>query len=230
MPRDVVRAVRDRSRIGPWPRFARALVRVLLPLLFRPRLEGSPPATGPYILIANHQGWADPFLLIALLPAEPRLYFLGDEQAVTNRWWKRLILKSLGIVVRVNRAAGADRSAIEVSLRYLAGGAVLGLFPEGQVSRAEAQLKPFERGVAYLATKARSPVLPVWLRGTAELYLGRELLARVGALRQPPDVAPTKEATAAFAKQLYEDLAALALPWTEPVGVRKRWRWLTNIL
>ncbi len=223
--------MKDRSRLRPWPRAARWLVRALLGLFFRPRLQGTPPRDrGPYLLIANHQGWADAFLLIALLPPEPALHFVADEQAVTHVWWKRAVIRSLGTIVRVDRTSALDRSAIAVSLRYLAEGAVLGVFPEGQVSRAEARLQPFQRGVAYLAMKARVPVLPVWLRGTAELYLGRELEARVGALRNPPDGPATKPATETFARHLYEDMVALSSPWEEPRGVRKRWRWLTNIL
>jgi 1-acyl-sn-glycerol-3-phosphate acyltransferase len=189
-----------------------------------------PPRTGPYILVANHQGWADGFLLIGFFPAEPRLHFFADQQGTTGTWWKALMVKSLGGIVRVDRTAAVDRSAVDVALRFLAEGAVLAMFPEGRVSRAEAQLAPFERGVAYLAIKAGVPVLPVWLRGTAELYLGRDLVARVGKLRQPPAVTPTKQATSEFATVLYEDVLALSAPWEEPVAVRKRWRWLTNIL
>ncbi len=223
--------MKDRSRLRPWPRLARLLVRGLFALLFRPRLEGLPPPNaGPCILIANHQGWADAFLLIALFPPHPALHFVADEQAVTHVWWKRAVIQSLGTIVRVNRTSALDRSAIDVSLRYLAAGAVLAVFPEGRVSRAEAQLAPFQRGVAYLAMKARVPVLPVWVRGTAELYLGRELVLRVGALRRPPGGPVTRQATETFARTLYEDVAALSSPWLEPPGVRKRWRWLTDIL
>lgn len=212
-----------------WPRFARGFVRVAFSLLFEPRIEGVPPAQGPYILVSNHQGWADGFLLIGFFPAEPRLHFFADEQGTTGTWWKALVVKSLGGFVRVDRTVALDRSAVEVALRYLADGAVLVVFAEGRVSRAEADLARFERGVAYLALKAKVPVLPVWLRGTAELYRGRELVARIGTLRQPPDVSPTREATTAFAEVLYEDVRSLAEPWHEPAGVRKRWRWLTDI-
>jgi len=199
-------------------------------LLFRPRIEGLPPTQGPYILVANHQGWADGFLLIGFFPAEPRLHFFADQEGATGTWWKAIFVKSLGGIVRVDRTVAVDRSAVDIALRYLAEGAVLVVFPEGRVSRVEAQLVPFERGVAYLAMKAKVPVLPVWLRGTAELYLGRQLVARIGRLRRPPDVPPTKQATNAFAKVLYEDVLALSEPWQEPVGVRKRWRWLTDLL
>ncbi len=58
----------------PVPRVARHAVRTLFALIFRLRLEGAPPRSGRYMLVANHQGWADAFLLIALFPTEPRLH------------------------------------------------------------------------------------------------------------------------------------------------------------
>jgi len=206
------------------------MVRRLFRLLFRIRLEGQLPADGPYLLVANHQGWADAFLLLALLPIEPRLYFIADRTATMTLWWKRLVLRSLGVVVAVDRAGRSERGAIDASLRILKSGAVLGLFPEGHVSRAEGQLGQFRRGVGYLALKSGVPVVPVWLRGTAELYLGRELLVRTGPVRRPAPEPPTHEATERLAAQLHDDLVALAEPWSEPVGVNKRLRWLTNIL
>lgn len=74
------------------------------------------------------------------------------------------------------------------------------------------------------------PVVPVWLRGTAELYLGRELVVRVGMTRTPAPQRPTHEATERLAAQLRDDLVALAEPWSEPVGTIKHWRWLTNVI
>jgi 1-acyl-sn-glycerol-3-phosphate acyltransferase len=218
------------ARAGAWSRLTRALVRVVVGRLFRMRIEGELPSRGPYLLVANHQGWVDPFLLVALLPAEPRLYFIADRHAVTHAWWKRLVLRSLGIVVPVARDGTSERGAIEAVLKLLRQGAVVGIFAEGRVSRAESALAPFQRGVGYLAIRAQVPVVPVWLRGTAELYLGRDLLARVGPPSRPPAVEPTKQVTIALANELHAQLSRVALPWVELGGVIKRWRWLTDIL
>jgi len=61
------------------------VIRAAFSLLFRPRLEGRPPPPrGPYILIANHQGWADAFLLSALFPPAP-LHFFADQEPRADR-------------------------------------------------------------------------------------------------------------------------------------------------
>jgi len=215
--------------VNTWRRIARSVLRAVLGLLFRIRLDGVVPANGPYLLIANHQGWADAFLLIALLPAEPRIHFIADRTATMTVWWKRTLLRSLGVVVPVARDGTSERGAIAAALGLLAQGDVVAIFPEGRVARTEiCDLAPFARGVGYLALKAGVPVLPVWLQGTAELYLGRALTARVGDLVPAPMGPVTKETTRQVAAYLHDALARLALPWAEPIGPR-RLRWLTHL-
>lgn len=237
-----------------WPRFARLVVRAVLVTLFRIRLVGRPPERGPYVLVANHQGWADAFLILALFPPEPRIHFIGDRRATMSVWWKRLVLRSLGVVVPVARDSSSERPAIESALRLLADGAVVAIFPEGQIPHVEGDVcpaclrrgrvveraapeddhrravAPFQRGVGYLALKSHAPVLPVWLSGTAELYLGRELAAVVGELVPPREARPTKDATEALATELRAALLRIAAPLSDPLGVTKRWRWLTHLL
>lgn len=218
------------SRAGFAARAARLILRAVLGGLFRLRLAGVPPPAGPYLLIANHQGWADAFVLIALLPAEPRVHFMADRAAVLSHWWKRATIRALGGLVLVDRAKPSDRAAIRDSLRVLADGGVLALFPEGRVSRREADLGPFERGTGWLAQRAGAPVVPAWLSGTAELYLGREITLTLGAARPTADDPATRAGVDALTRRLEADVGAIATPWSEPAGIRKRWRWLTDIL
>ena len=214
-----------------WARAARRVLRALLRALFRMHLGGTPPVSGPYILVANHQGWADAFAILALFPPEPRIYFIADRAAtMRSQWWKRLALRTLGVVVPVDRDGGSERAAIEHALDLLEGGAVVAIFAEGRVSRTEAQLGPFRRGVGYLALKAKVPVVPVWIAGTAELYLGRAITLTLGDARHAPDLEPTRANTTAYAATLHDDLARIARPWVEPHAGPRRWRWLTDIL
>jgi len=108
-------------------------------------------------------------------------------------------------------------------------GAIVVVFAEGRVSRVESSLGPFARGVGYLALRSGSPILPVWLSGTAELYLRKGLATIAGSPRAVPREAPTKEATRTLALALHDDLARLEPSEHAPEPARKRMRWLTNL-
>src|SRR5437870_6460368 len=191
-------------------RIARLIVRGLFAALFRIRRSGDLPAHGPLIVVANHQGWADGFLLAAAFPLAAPIRLLGDRDGTMGVWWHRAILRLVGLIIPIDRgAAGADRGAIKATFAALARGEIVVVFAEGRVSRAEASLGPFARGVGYLALRSGAPILPVWLSGTAELYLRKELVTIAGAARTVPPQAPTKDATRTLALSLHDDLARL---------------------
>ena len=212
------------------PRIARLIVRGLFAAIFRVRHYGSLPARGPLLVVANHQGWADGFLLAASFPLRADVRLLGDRQGTGKVWWWRAVLRAVGIVITIERTgATADRAAIEATLAALERGAIVVVFAEGRVSRVESSLGPFARGVGYLALRSGSPILPVWLSGTAELYLRKELVTIAGTPRVVPRAAPTKEATRTLARGLHDDLAKLEPSERAPDPARKRMRWLTNL-
>jgi 1-acyl-sn-glycerol-3-phosphate acyltransferase len=155
---------------------------------------------------------------------------LGDRAGTMSVWWHRAILRSVDLVIPIDRtAAGADRAAIGATLSALERGEIVIVFAEGRVSRAESSLGPFSRGVGYLAQRSGATVLPIWLSGTAELYLGRELATMAGQPRPVTRAAPTKESTQRLAEALHDDLAALEPRTRASEPNRKRMRWLTNL-
>jgi 1-acyl-sn-glycerol-3-phosphate acyltransferase len=211
-------------------RIARVIVRGLLAGLFRVRHYGSLPGRGPLLVVANHQGWVDGFLLAASFPMSAEVRLLGDREGTTKVWWWRAVLRAVGIVITIERASrAADRTAIAATLTALERGEIIVVFAEGRVSRVESSLGPFARGVGYLALRSGAPLLPVWLSGTAELYLRKELATIAGTPRAVPRGAPTKEATLALARALHDDLARLEPSERAPEPARKRMRWLTNL-
>jgi 1-acyl-sn-glycerol-3-phosphate acyltransferase len=60
------------SRIAAWL-VVRAFLRPTL--IGRDRLPG-----GPAVYCFNHLSWIDPFILMAVLPFRPRLYFFGPKK------------------------------------------------------------------------------------------------------------------------------------------------------
>src|SRR2546423_1202923 len=211
-------------------RIARLIVRGLLAAIFRVRHYGNLPARGPLLVVANHQGWADGFLLAASFPLGAVVRLLGDREGTGKVWWWRAVLRAVGIVITIERTSkAADRAAIAAMLAALERGEIVVVFAEGRVSRVESALGPFARGVGYLALRSGAPILPVWLSGTAELYLRKELVTIAGTPRVVPRDAPTKEATRTLALALHDDLARLEPSEHAPDPGRKRMRWLTTL-
>ena len=211
-------------------RIARLIVRGLFAAVFRVRHYGSLPAHGPLLVVANHQGWADGFLLASSFPLSAEVRLLGDREGTGKVWWWRAVLRAVGMVITIERASKtADRAALAATVAALERGEVVVVFAEGRVSRVESSLGPFARGVGYLALRSGAPILPVWLSGTAELYLRKELATIAGAPRPVPRGAPTKEATRTLALALHDDLANLEPSERPPEPAHKRMRWLTNL-
>ncbi|MDQ2913307.1 MAG: 1-acyl-sn-glycerol-3-phosphate acyltransferase [Chloroflexota bacterium] len=211
-------------------RVARLIVRGLFAAVFRVRHYGSLPARGPLLVVANHQGWADGFLLAASFPLRAEVRLLADREGTTKVWWWRAVLRAVGMVIMIERTSkSADRAAIAATLAALDRGQVVVVFAEGRVSRVESSLGPFARGVGYLALRSGAPIVPVWLSGTAELYLRKELATIAGQARTVPRGVPTKEATQTLARALHDDLAALEPSERAPEPAHKRMRWLTNL-
>jgi 1-acyl-sn-glycerol-3-phosphate acyltransferase len=211
-------------------RIARLTVRGIFAALFRVRHHGSLPARGPLLVVANHQGWADGFLLASSFPLSAEVRLLGDREGTSKVWWWRAVLRAVGIVIMIERTSkSADRAAIAATLAALERDEVVVVFAEGRVSRVESSLGPFARGVGYLALRSGAPILPVWLSGTAELYLRKELATIAGTPRAVPREAPTKEATRTLALALHDDLARLEPSERGPEPARKHMRWLTNL-
>ena len=120
-------------------RAARALLRLVLGSVFRVRAEGVERLPrGPCVLACNHLSWLDPFLLLAWLPASPRVHLLGHRSAIHNRFWKRRVLDLMGGVIPVDSGDLAHLS--EMVGRVLARGGVVAIFPEGGVGPAEGTL------------------------------------------------------------------------------------------
>lgn len=142
--------------------FAWGLLRVLLPVLRRWKVEGAGnlPSGEGVIVVANHQSYWDPVVLGAAL--HRRVYFIAKEELFRIPLFGSL-LRILG-AFPVRREA-FDRKALKTALDYLMRGRVVGVFPEGRRSHT-GDLLPAQPGAAILALKTGAPVVPVALIGT----------------------------------------------------------------
>jgi 1-acyl-sn-glycerol-3-phosphate acyltransferase len=127
-------------------------------------IEGQPPADihrRGYVVVANHESVADPFLL-SWLPWDMR--WIGKEELfkVPVTGW---MLKLSGDIAirRGDRDSVVDM--MDECARTLSAGLSVMIFPEGTRS-SKGDLLPFKDGAFQLAARTGAPILPVALAGT----------------------------------------------------------------
>jgi 1-acyl-sn-glycerol-3-phosphate acyltransferase len=153
----------DRNRVVPG-RFLR-YVGVALSLTFpawRLRVEGTWPAGGPFVVVANHQSILD-ILLLSRAPREMK--WIAKEELFRIPWVGWMLRMSGDIPIRRGDAESGGE-ALARARAYLARGMSVMLFPEGTRSKT-GRLLPFKSGAFRLAAETGVPVLPVALHGTA---------------------------------------------------------------
>jgi 1-acyl-sn-glycerol-3-phosphate acyltransferase len=190
------------------------------------------PVGQPLIVAGGpHRNWVDGFLLLVALPPQPRLVFLASEN-VSDRWWKRVLVRLAGGFEPVSTTSVLNRDALEAALLVLARGDRLGIFPEGwdHLEGPMREIGPFRRGLAFVAQQSGRCVLPVALAGSKPLWRGKTLQVRIGTLLDPPPMDAGKVAQQAWSDQLRIALQEL-IP-SEPPEIllgKRRWPWLTDL-
>jgi len=144
------------------------------------------PASGAAIVVSNHVSPVDAFLLMAASPRPVR--FMVDRRSLDAPllgWWFRLA-KAIPVVPQADDPV-AHAAAFETADAVLAEGGLLGIFPEGAVTRGGA-LQPFQAGVMTVLARRPVPVVPVALR--RGLWGPVALVA--GAALAPAQVSPER--------------------------------------
>jgi 1-acyl-sn-glycerol-3-phosphate acyltransferase len=194
----------------------------------RLRVEGRErlPA-GPALICFNHQSWADPFVLVAALPARPELLFFGPREADMRVGGKnRLIdLARRGIPFHPGKT-----NLIEVTRRVeaiLARGSRIAIAPEGRIHAGERVVLPLDDGVAFFALRAGVPMVPVGITGVGWLRFGGTVRVRIG---DPiaVDGRPTKAAVAALTAATHSALLELVADGRDREPPGRFGRWLTE--
>lgn len=151
-------------------------------LLFKLVINGryNLPASGPFIIIANHFSWFEAPLIAIHLPYKP--IYMAATELQDNPFLKLLFYAFEVIPVWRGQV---DRNALKQALGVLEQGGVLGIMPEGgidpdlqeRIQKGEkaahvgqnfdrSQLMPSRPGAAYLATKSQAAILPLAFIGT----------------------------------------------------------------
>ena len=151
------------ENLGPAPwratlghRVGRGLVRSL----YAARASGAQrvPSSGPVILAANHTGYLDGAVVLAMAPRPTHFLVLAS----TFELGVGPLLHLTG-QIPLEQGRG-DRAALTSALGVLERGGVVGIFPEG--GRGRGDLAQAGKGVAWLALQGHAPVVPVACLGT----------------------------------------------------------------
>lgn len=121
-------------------------------------------ATGPCIIVANHQSSLDPYLLGAQTEANLCL--------VSKTWPYRLLFffaPAMRLAGYVDVESLPALAAEEICLRRLREGATLVFFPEGRRTR-DGALGRFYAGAFALAVKANVPVVPLLIHNSRAVF------------------------------------------------------------
>jgi len=148
-------------------RFVRRLFLIVAGPMFHLRIDGTErlPKSGAAILVANHRSWLDPALL-GSASVRPVHFLVLDD--VYDRRWARWFYRWMR-TIPVSADSGKSLRAMRDAMRRLRAGELIGIFPEGRVF-SEDSPGEFRPGVALLALRSGSPVVPVHIRGSAEAW------------------------------------------------------------
>jgi 1-acyl-sn-glycerol-3-phosphate acyltransferase len=120
------------------------------------------PASGPYVIAANHTSYLDGAVLLAVLPWRNNAFVAKRELA--DNPVTRIFVGGLGarFVERFDVQKSAEHADELVAAARE--GVSLVVFPEGTMTR-HTGLMPFRSGAFQTASQAQVPVVPVALRG-----------------------------------------------------------------
>jgi len=147
-------------------RILRAVANALLSLITQREYIGLEnfPAEPPYILATNHLSIWDSPLLLTVCPHRIRAFAAAKHKR--NPLYASLLAMMGSIWVRRGEV---DREALQEALTALKHGEALGMAPEGTRARGTYALQGGKTGVAYLATRADVPIVPVGVTGTEQI-------------------------------------------------------------
>ena len=207
------------------------LVRLVIRTLFDVRASGLEHWPGPpFQIVANHHNGADPLLVLAAVPLEPRITWFGPKEADFSRGFKNRVMGFFGGMIPYHPQRTTLTSAVRAVRRVFAAGGVLGIFAEGRVGFRESELLPFEEGAAAFAIAAGVPVVPCAIVGSSRLWFRRRIHVRFGPPIETAEL-HGREGRAELETRIRAAVAGL-LPSDEPrLPQRRPLEWmLTDLL
>jgi len=149
-----------------WYRFWQRASQVVFSAFFNIRVLGREhiSATGPVLLLSNHQSYLDPVLCGLGLSRE--LDYVARDSLFRNRFFGRYIRSLNAFPIQRGQA---DIAAIKTVLKRLKQGRAIVLFPEATRTR-DGRIRPIKSGFELIARRGKAPVIPVVVDGAFEAW------------------------------------------------------------
>src|SRR5262249_38436934 len=155
---------------------------VVLSLFWSYRSQGwrKIPASGPVLIIANHQSFFDPVLCGTA--ARRRFFFLARKTLFRNRLFAALINSYDAVPIDQD---GVGKEGIRGVLAQLAKGRAVVVYPEGERTGngVMQQLKP---GIVLLIKRVQAPIIPLGIAGAYHAWPRDNMLPTPAPLFLPP--------------------------------------------
>jgi 1-acyl-sn-glycerol-3-phosphate acyltransferase len=133
------------------------------------------------MLCCNHLSWADPIVIIAAMPARPRLHHFGPRETDMTVGGRNRLMTWVGTAVPFRPQKDDLVAAARRVATIFEGGRRMAIFAEGRIHAIEGELLPLEEGAVHLALRSGVPIVPVAIIGTSWLGVGRTVRVVVGA-------------------------------------------------
>lgn len=145
--------------------FIRPILTVLVKILYRPKVIGKEYITssGSIIFAGNHTNYFD-CLLLAYCTKRHIHYLAKDE---LFKGVKGVFFSNLGLIP-VNRREKSKDSLI-LAKKYLKAGKIIGIFPEGTISKTK-DLLPFKIGAVKMAKDTNTKIIPFGISGKYKIF------------------------------------------------------------
>ena len=143
----------------------RHIVRTLLRLFYRLRVQGTLQPHDRMLIVANHQSFLDAIVMGAFLPVRPVWVV---HTAIAARWYFRIGLRFMPHVTLDT----AKPLAMKTIVALVEQGRPVLVFPEGRITTSGSLMKIYE-GPAMVAARTGAQVVPVRIDGAVYSYFSR---------------------------------------------------------
>lgn len=178
-----------------------------LPLIYRVRAktpEGEKyrnKIRGGAIIAANHTDFSDPLVLFVTFWYR-RVFFLAGE-LVMNGSTRSKMLAGLG-AIRIDRNI-ADMEAIRRCVALLKEGHILGIFPQGQITKTD-EVSNVKHGAVLMALQADVPIIPMYIQPQSTKFKARNVI--IGDPIYPKELCSKRIPSTGDIQKISETLAA----------------------